>query len=398
MMLRTKFPVLDETMDGSAGGGGGGDGGLNIDMAAAVEEIGAGLGLGTEKGEGEDTLDGSATPSGEPKPKPAAAPTPEAGAEARQRAEAAAKAKTDLDAAKKVLTDKKLDFTGKKDEEILALAKENTPAPKAMPKAWKKEVEAQWAKLDPAAQDYILQREAEVEAGFKANSSAVKYATEVYKRMDTHKSLFATQGITNHVAFLENMIQSHVVLSSMPDDKRYPYMASILKTYGLDPAKVAEAFAAGPVQHQETQAERENRLRIEKLEGAHKNEQEHRIGALKAQAAAEVEAFASDPAHSYFRELEPQIALLLADPSITLEKAYEMAVYANPVTRAKELERVQKDADAKARKEAEEKAAAAAKARGTRVRGEERHRASPDLLGSMEDTMRETLKDIHSRT
>jgi hypothetical protein len=155
MMLRTKFPVLDETMDGSAGGGGGGDGGLNIDMAAAVDEIGAGLGLGTEKGEGEDKLGGSATPSDEPKPKPAAAPT-DGGAEARQRAEAAAKAKGDLDAAKKLLADKKLDFAGKKDEEILALAKENTPAPKAMPKAWKKEVEAQWAKLDPAAQDYIM--------------------------------------------------------------------------------------------------------------------------------------------------------------------------------------------------------------------------------------------------
>jgi hypothetical protein len=185
------------------------------------------------------------------------------------------------------------------------------PQGKAMVKAWKKEMEATWAKLPVEAQDYITQREAQVEEGFRQQAPAVKYATEVYKRMDTHKSLFATQGITNHVAFLENMIQSHVVLSSMPDDKRYPYAASILKTYGLDPAKVAEAFASGPVQHQETAVERENRLRIEKLEGAHKNEQEHRIGALKAQAAAEVEAFASDPAHSYFRELEPQIVPLI---------------------------------------------------------------------------------------
>lgn len=406
--MNLKHLLMDEANDGTGGSsGGGGEGDLSIDIDAVSDKIGGELGLGDDSDKGDLDLD-TATPSGEKKPATPPNETPEvkAAREARERATAAqspaakaaaaaaaVKAVTD---AKAALTAKKVDFTGKTDAEILALAK---PEPKAAPKAWGKEHHETFSKLPPEAQNYILQRESQVEEGFKANASAVRYAQAVFGLLEPHQGLLNTQGIKNHVEFLNNMVQAHVVLSSQPDTARYPYIAGILRNYGLDPAKVAEAFAAGgAAAPQMTQAERDMKARLDKIENDKKTEQSERFTALKAESARDVEAFASDPAHPFFDEVAGEVSLLLADPKITLPVAYEMAVYANPVTRAKELARLKTEAEKTAREEADKAAAAAVKAKGTKVKGEERHRESPDLLGSIDDTLRETLKTINSRT
>lgn len=412
LMLRNLF-LLHRLMDEATDGGGGGAGDLTIDIDKASDDIGGALGLGDKDEQGDNDL-GSATP---PKEKtPATPPTDEkpevkAAREAREKAVAATAKQAALKdpvqraklvgEAKTALTAKQQDFTGKTDDEILALAEAAAkPQTKEMVKAWKKEMAETWAKLPPEAQDYIAQREAQVEEGFKVQAPAVKYANAVFGLLAPHEGLLKSQGMTNHVDFLNSMVQAHVVLSSHPDAQRYQYMANVFKSYGLDPAKVAEAYTALGVQPpaQETAAERELRARLTKVEEATKTEQTQRFNALKASTDAEVAAFAADPKHQFFDEVASEVSLFLADPRITLEKAYEMAVFANPVTRAKELARLRGDAEKTAREEADKAAAAAAAAKGTRIRGKEEHRASPDLLGSMDDTLRSTLKEIHSRT
>lgn len=404
------FSLMEEA--GETGVAGGGDAGFTLDMDKASDQLGAELGL-VDDNEA-DPLDDTGTATPPVEKKPAAVPTQEtlevkAAREARERAAAAAtpaakaaaavaatKALTD---AKAALTAKKVDFTGKTDAEILELAKPAPAALKPLPKAWKKELNETWSKLPPEAQDYIAQREAQVEAGFQANANAVKYAQAVYGILQPHEALLKSQGIGNHVEFVNSLVNAHYVLSGQPDTARYPYMAQILQTYGLDPAKVAEAFTALGAQPkpQVSAADVELRQRLTKLETERKNEATERFSALKAESDREVVAFASDPAHPFFDEVASEVSLLLADPRITLATAYEMAVYANPVTRAKELARLNVAAEAKAREEADKAAAAALKAKGTRVKGEERHRGSPDLLGSIDDTLKETMATIKSR-
>ena len=63
-----------------------------------------------------------------------------------------------------------------------------------------------------------------------------------------------------------------------------------------------------------------------------------------------VDDFAKDPAHPYFDELADEIALQIKAGK-TLQDAYETAVYANPVTRAKELARIQLEKDSKTQNE-----------------------------------------------
>lgn len=409
-MAPNQYFLMNEADDGTggAGGGGGGEADLTIDIAAASEQIGSELGLGDDE-TNKDLDAGSATPPGEKKP--AAGPTGEtpelkAAREARERAAAAATpeakalaAKTLTDA-KAALTAKKVDFTGKTDAEILELAKPASANAKPLPKSWKKELGEVWNKLPVEAQDYIDQREAQVAEGFKANANAVRYAEAIYKTMEPHQALLSSQGIKNHVEFVNSLVNAHYVLSSQPDTARYPYIAQILASYGLDPVKVGEAFTALPAKGATVAKTAETvalEQRMAKMEAERKEETTARFEALKAQTAAEIAAFAADPAHPYFDEVASHVSLLLADPRITLDQAYEQAVYANPITRAKELARISKETTEKTQKEADAAAAAAKKALGTRVRGEERHRKSPDLLGSMEDTMRKTFREIQTR-
>lgn len=384
------YRLLDEVTDTGDMGGGGPD--LNIDIDAVSDEIGAGLGLGEKEPEGNPDAEGSATPpkdkGASPDSKPA--PTDKAAEEARTRAEKAAK----VAAARASLKDKVPDLDKKSDDEVLALS---APPAKTAPKAWKKEMHDHFSKLAPEVQDYVLEREAQVEQGFLSNKEAVDYGKALKDAIGPYQPLLDAQGVKDHASAVRYLLNAHHQLSTAPEETRLGLFARLMQSYKIDPAKLQAALQADPSRPQPTQAEIELRERMERLERERQAETNARYEAVKADVAKEVAAFAADPKNVYFKDVEGQIALLLQDPSITLEKAYEMAVYANPVTRAKELARISEETAAKAKKEAEEAAAAAEKARSTRIRST-RERASPDPLGSMDDTMRETLEKIKSRT
>lgn len=404
MLLRNLFNLhrlMDEANPDSGSTGGGGTD-IVIDIDKASDAIGADLGLNEGAGT-DDLLDGSsATPP--KKDETVLAPTDEAGKKAaaekagKEAAEKAA-AVTKLADAKKLLTDKKVDFTGKADADILKLAEgQGTQlAPKGMPKSWAAAQAAIWAKMPPEAQAYVEQREAQVEEGFKANAPAVHYAKELSSIIGKYDTLLQSQGVKDHRVVVSTLLNSHYILSTKDAAGKAAFLAEVAKNYGVDLDQALAAFKAGPPA--ETAEAKELRERMDRIEADKRASDTAAFETIKAQSANEVAAFAADPAHPYFNEVAGDVALLLkADEKMNLATAYERAVYANPVTRAKELSRLKEAAEKTAREEAEEKAKAAEKARGTRVRGQEEHRESPDLLGTMEDTMRDTYKKINNRT
>jgi hypothetical protein len=80
-----------------------------------------------------------------------------------------------------------------------------------------------------------------------------------------------------------------------------------------------------------------------------------------------------------------------------LKDAYERAVYANPVTRQKEIARLQTEADTKLREKSKNEAEAARKAARTNVRSRDTRRTPTEPLGTMDETMKSTLSEIRSR-
>jgi hypothetical protein len=114
----------------------------------------------------------------------------------------------------------------------------------------------------------------------------------------------------------------------------------------------------------------------------------------------EVEAFASrlddagKPLHPYFDEVADDIVgLIQAGQAADLQSAYEKAIWLNPVTRDKEVARLNSAAAEKAKRAAEE----AKRAEAANVKTSAKAATAGSPKGSMDDTMRETLKAIQAR-
>jgi len=82
---------------------------------------------------------------------------------------------------------------------------------------------------------------------------------------------------------------------------------------------------------------------------------------------------------------------------LPLQDAYDRAVWANPVTRAKETERIRKEAENGFKDKAKQQGTAAKKASGVNIRSRDTGRAPTEPLGKMEDTLESTLKNIRER-
>ena len=89
--------------------------------------------------------------------------------------------------------------------------------------------------------------------------------------------------------------------------------------------------------------------------------------------------------------------MLLVKAGLPLQEAYEKAVWANPVTRAKELAKQQTADLAKARENARLAALPKKHAASVNVKSRDAGRTPTEPLGTMQDTMKQTLAEIKAR-
>lgn len=270
------------------------------------------------------------------------------------------------------------------------------PAAKPVPKSWPKEAHPLWEKLDPATQEMVEKRENDFHQGIEAYKGDAAFARSVKEVIAPYQPLLDAQGIKDPTEGIRGLLNAHYQLSSSDEGQRTAYMAKLLKSYRIDPAKLATAV--GDTTTLTDPALQPLYDQINNLTTQMTAAQTAQAEAKRAEVQREVDAFASDPAHPYFEEVAQHIVLLLRDPQMDLKSAYEQAVRANPVTWAKEEARLRSEIAADLKRQADEAAAKAKKAIGTTVRGRPTERSPAEAIGTMEDTMRETLAAIHNRT
>jgi hypothetical protein len=187
------------------------------------------------------------------------------------------------------------------------------------------------------------------------------------------------------------MLNAHYRLSSGTPQERATYFSSLAKSYGIDLAGLA------PSQEQQVDPTvKALQDKVGNLEQTLTQRQQQEFAAAQNKVKADVDAFAADPKNVYFDECAEDIVALVQAGN-TLEQAYEKAVYANPVTRAKELARIQTEHEKSLREKAKAEAEAARKASSTNVRTRDTRKAPTEPKGTMDDTLRATLKDIKER-
>ena len=267
----------------------------------------------------------------------------------------------------------------------------NAAAKLDMPKSWAKETQEIWDEMTPRAQEQYLKREKQMLDGleqYKGDSGFGKQMREIFT---PYKAMLQSQGVDEGKA-AQYLLNAHYRLSTAQPADRQQYFQHLAKSYGVDLAafKAAEEAVIDP----NVKALHD---KVSSLESNLRAREQVTLNEAKTKITAEVEAFAKDPEHQYFDECSEDIVALI-NAGHTLEAAYEKAVYANPVTRAKELARLQVETEKSLREKSKTEAEAARRASGTNVRSRDTRMAPTEPKGTMEDTMRSTLNEIKQRT
>lgn len=281
--------------------------------------------------------------------------------------------------------------------EPVAQAEGEPVAARPLPKSWAKETHEVWSKLPPEAQAQVELREKQILEGLESYKEHSGFGKTMRDIVSPYKPLLTSQGVDEAKA-VQVLMNAHYKLSTLDGPAKAQYFAQIANQYGVDLAGLQPTQQA-----QVDPAQRARDERLERLENSLTERQRMDYEATKTRTSNEVSSFADakddkgNLVHPYFNDVSDDIIVHI-QAGADLNTAYDKAVYANPVTRAKEIARLQTEAEAKLRGKSKQEAEAAKKARGSNVRSRDTTRAPTEPLGKMEDTMRETLKEINSRT
>ena len=343
-----------EDLDNNGAGAAGGDGGL--DLSAAGESISADLfgssTGGDGNGSGTDDVnldDGAGTGDGTGATDPAAT-----GAPAAKEGETGTPAATGLQA----------------------------------PKTWRPEAAAKFATLPPEVQQEVLKREEDIFKGlegYKADASIGKALKGV---VQPYMHIFQAQGV-DPIQQVSGLMRAHVALATGTPEQKQQFFQHLAKEYDVDLGVEAPYVDPQVAGLQKQLSDLQSRLN---------GREQHEANEARSKLQAEIDSFASDPAHQYFDEVANDIAgLLRSGAAKDLKGAYDKAIWANPITRAKEQARLTAEAEAKAKAEAAERAKQARKATGANVKSSAKAASGTAPLGSIDDTLNAALATIKSR-
>ena len=187
---------------------------------------------------------------------------------------------------------------------------------------------------------------------------------------------------------VRNLMNAHYKLSTASPEEKVNLFNQLQQMYGV--TANGEAPQVDP-------ALKSVQDKVSMLEQHLTQAQQRTLQEARARVERDVEAFAADPEHEFFDEISEQMVPLI-NSGYSLEDAYKNAIWLNPVTRQKEIDRTAKAAEEKALEEAKKEAEKAKKAKSANVRGRDTSKASTEPTGTMEDTMREVYRDIQNRS
>ena len=262
------------------------------------------------------------------------------------------------------------------------------------PKTWTKEALEKWATVDPRIQQEILKREEDFLRGITQYKDRADLGTRYDSVVEPYKPLLVAENL-DPVQMFQSFAANHYILSKGTEDQKVQLAANLVTAYGVDFAKLITFIGEQTPVDPELQALRQE---VAELKNANQSRQQQDQEALRGRLDLEIKAFSEDPANPYFNELVDDIAKLFETGQASdLKDAYDKAVYLNPVTRQKEIDRLTavKSMTKSAEELAREAKIAAAQAADVSVGSKAKN--GTVLVGSIDDTLRETMAQIANR-
>lgn len=207
------------------------------------------------------------------------------------------------------------------------------------PQSWKPELREKWASIDPAVQETILKREAEITRGLNESAAARRFGGEFYNIVRPFEHLIRASGVTPLQA-VDNLVKTAGALQTGTSVQKAQVVANICAAYGVD-LKVLDQVLAG----QKPKDGAPDPALLTAIDARLKPVTEFmsRVEGGRQQADIQVQrevqqeeaAFAADPKNEFFEDLRTQIADLLDvaaknNRQMSLQQAYDIACQMDP--------------------------------------------------------------------
>lgn len=249
------------------------------------------------------------------------------------------------------------------------------------PSSWKKEAQDVYSKLDPLAQDEIDRREQDFHKGLETYKQKAQFADQFGQVIQPFMQNIQAENAHPLEAVQHFFRLDHTLRHGSPEQKA-AVVQEIMQRAGITPEILSQAPQLDPnltaVQQQVMNLTRELQHRDQ----------------LSQQAEAdrlnrEISNFATGKEH-FETVRQDMAALLQSGRAQGLEDAYEMAVWANPITRAA----LQAQQQESARQQTAKIAQDAKKAASVNVTKRGSLASTSTTPSSMEDTIRAKLREL----
>jgi hypothetical protein len=280
------------------------------------------------------------------------------------------------------------DKAGENSEEVQALG---------APSTWTKEALAEWATMSPTLQKEVLKREEDFHKGIESYKARAEFGDSFAEIMKPYETQLAAENVDPRQLVQAFAANHYTLLHGTPAQKT-ELTARLILGYGINVGDLADNLQRlnykdpAPVDPEVANLKKE----VQELRGRFSQQDTASRAELVNKIAADVDAFAKDPAHPFFEEVSVDIeALLRSGVAKDLQDAYDRAVWANPTTRAKVLDA--QNSAAKIAQEEAERQRKASRGNSANIAVLPNARSGTTPVGTIDDTLEETLAAIKSR-
>jgi hypothetical protein len=265
------------------------------------------------------------------------------------------------------------------------------------PKTWTKEALEHWATIPPRAQAEILKREEDFMRGITQYKSAADLGVRYSQVVEPYAPMLAAENI-DPVGLFQSFAANHYLLSRGTPEQKLNLAAQLITGYGIDFGQLASFIGENAIAPADPEIVA-LRKEINELKSGFTSQKTAEAAKTQETIQREVDTFASDTAaHPYFNEVVGEMMNFMKSGSAqSLQEAYDMAVYANPVTRQKEVDRLIADKNSAAAAEEQARKDKIAASTAANVKADPHNRNGTEPLGTMDETLEKTLAAIQAR-
>ena len=264
---------------------------------------------------------------------------------------------------------------------------------------WNDADDAVLARQTPEVQSLVAKRVASLQA---ENAPAVEMAAGIRKIVENNGfGETLRQSGMNEVQGVEYLANLEKFAREKPADYLRFVANHVKERFGLDPAKELGLAGQPQTQQQPTPDDAFVDPRVDQLQQRLDRQEQQAAEATRQRVLADAgnqiaairDAKGPDgkPLRPHFAAVEGDMAALVrANPNMTLEAAYDAAVWSNPTVRAQ----LQQEERAAAERKSRSEAANAAKASKANVRAGQRSMTATPNINSTDDAVRAALDDL----